>query len=49
MIHPNDPCRLSEQELQVRLPYIYRLLQRSYAEDGEAGVIWAGMLVNDEL
>ena len=40
--------QLSEQQLQVRLPHIHRLLQRSFAEDGETGVIWAGML-DDEL
>jgi len=34
--------QLSEQELQVKLPNIYRFLKTSYA-DGEKGrVIWAG-------
>lgn len=33
---------LSEQELQVKLPNIYRFLKTSYADDEKGSVIWAG-------
>ena len=34
--------QLSEQELQVKLPNIYRFLKTSYADDGKGSAIWAG-------
>ncbi len=33
---------LSEQELQVKLPNIYRFLKTSYADDEKCNAIWAG-------
>jgi len=39
--------QLREQELRARAPYIHHVLKTSYAEDDEAGVIWAGMMVHD--
>ena len=41
--------RLSEQELQVRLPHIYRLLRESYVEGNAVGVVWAGLIVRDPV
>ena len=38
--------QLREQELRARMPYIHHVLKTSYAEDDEAGVIWAGMMVH---
>jgi len=39
--------RLSEQELQVRLPRIHRLLKTSYAQTKKGDAIWAGMDVHN--
>lgn len=39
--------RLSEQELQVRLPRIHRLLKTSYAQPKQGNVMWAGRITCD--